>query len=1222
MMKNYYLRLRIAIVLVLVGFVALQLSAANTTTTVSQVSTTVSLTTDVDYVITGTTPFTTNGIVDIQNTEHAVLIFDAVKPSAVLNLLASHVKIAGEKAVNTKNCQVKLYNRGTIILPYGDDIKPLTVYSEQKFEGESSNDFTIGHNGNGYMKSLPASWNNRIRSFKLKRGYMVTFSTRPNGRGYSRCFVAAYEDRQLAICPAILDGFISSYRIFKWYDASKAGVANDTRKEACDALNVQSCYSFSLGEDRGIDCECVPHHIYEDWPSASACGKVTYSPNLKTNNEPGNSADDHPQTVSVILANWENLMATGMRLCSPSSHDGSLAHLRAFMDSIDARGWRCDILDIHSYWDKGSFGNLAGWYNSYKRPIWVSEWVWGASWNNNGIFNTGAYNRDNPGDKEYQANKSAVAEICGNMNNWNYVERYFYWNSEANCSKLYRDGKLTPAGEWYASQKPGLGYKKELEYTPKDPPMTAPSSMKVKYDKVAMTAVISWYDNNGEWNKSMALERSVDGGTTWTELYVPTQNEAPKSYSYTDKDSRDGYRYRVHIVDLNDKNLYSAVGVSVLSDATTGDGVTIDGEIKYIGGNIIVNGDFEMGVYGWTNGQGYALGAPNFELMSLGSSDAGHHLFSWTNQAGSSSAGALRTTFDVEPQAKYYFSVMLKNTGGVSQTVLAGNSIVYTTQKAEDWTLQAGSFGVGDNNTVIVNFRSLDKARMDKFILCKLFDTPEEAIADGVKQAIMRAQAFIKYNNIQPGINSELQAVIEAATGNDRETLEIVEDALSAALDAYNQLPTLMSLTARANKLIALNLPVATQLKELVEQGSAIAHAADVSPLIAQMEETMDGMAFTSVSTIKNPSFSSTDGWTKSGTYTSGDQRKNEVLGKTCWNAWWSVSKASAGDKTLAVEQTLSDLPEGYYYLTCAATTEHYCLSDQHAFLKKGTEKVVSPALTYDRFDYPNIANDDAWETLATDLIYVSAGEALTLGFESSKQGAVDGACSKNDNREGWWCATDFKLYYMPVYTRVADAEGPQWGTICLPQKVTPGDGMKLYEVAGGLTEGDKRYVCLSPLESQAAGYPAVFFANSQKAMFFTEGEAVKIPKEGANGLYGDFYPTYIYRSDEGAIGTIVMENNNWRELTEADYASGPYIVPKNQASLYTFADLTPLQSWDGVKMEVNGTGIVDSIQKLPVSEADGKVEIFTLDGRRARGNARGLLLIRKNGKVHKILTR
>ena len=188
-----------------------------------------------------------------------------------------------------------------------------------------------------------------------------------------------------------------------------------------------------------------------------------------------------------------------------------------------------------------------------------------------------------------------------------------------------------------------------------------------------------------------------------------------------------------------------------------------------------------------------------------------------------------------------------------------------------------------------------------------------------------------------------------------------------------------------------------------------------------------------------------------------------------------------------------------------------------------------------------------------------------------------------------------------------------------MPQTVLPGDGVRLFEVAGALTEDGNRYVCLSPLDNgQAAGYPAVYYANDQRAFFFTEGEAVKLSKEGANTLYGNFTPTLIYSFEEGAIGTLVLENNNWRELTEADFAEGYYTVPKNQASLYTFADLTPLQSWDGVKMPVNGTGIVDAISELPVSSTNAQQEYFTIDGRRASPGQRGLLIIRQNGKVRK----
>ena len=197
---------------------------ANTQTTKLKVTELVTITDDVDYIISGTTPFDENGVVDIVNTEHAVVIIQKVKPSAALKLL-SHVKINGEPAENGTNCQVKLYNRGTIIMPYGKGFKPLTVYSERDFGGEAVNSFGLENSG-GFMNTLStAKLNNNIRSFKLKRGHMVTFSTLPNGRGYSRCFIAADKDLEIGSLPAILDKKISSYRVFKWYDTNKVGLA-------------------------------------------------------------------------------------------------------------------------------------------------------------------------------------------------------------------------------------------------------------------------------------------------------------------------------------------------------------------------------------------------------------------------------------------------------------------------------------------------------------------------------------------------------------------------------------------------------------------------------------------------------------------------------------------------------------------------------------------------------------------------------------------------------------------------------------------------------------------------------------------------------------------------------------------------------------------------------------------------------------------------------------
>ena len=82
-----------------------------------QVSTAVTLTEDIDYLITGTTPFKDEGLVNIANTKHAVLIFTQVKPSVVISKWLTKVQINGKRAVNNGNCQVKLYGRGCIVMP-------------------------------------------------------------------------------------------------------------------------------------------------------------------------------------------------------------------------------------------------------------------------------------------------------------------------------------------------------------------------------------------------------------------------------------------------------------------------------------------------------------------------------------------------------------------------------------------------------------------------------------------------------------------------------------------------------------------------------------------------------------------------------------------------------------------------------------------------------------------------------------------------------------------------------------------------------------------------------------------------------------------------------------------------------------------------------------------------------------------------------------------------
>ena len=563
---------------------SLSANAANTITKVPQVSTEVTLTDNVDYVITNATPFAGEGKVNIVNTDHAVLIIQSIRPSLVIkNHLQGRVFINGEQAVNGENCQVKMYAHGAIIMPYAKDIKPLTVYSEPNFEGTAVNEFGLEHSG-GFMNSLSdAKLNNQIRSFKLKRGYMVTFAVGKSGWGYSRCFIADKEDLEFAELPAHLDGRISSYRVFQWYDAEKKGLASDTRAGANDLLATSWCYDWAAGHTLLPDHECVPHQIYVAWPSASACGSATYACHMKTNNEPGNSADDTPQTVEVILNQWQDLMRTGLRLCSESSHDGSWNHLKEFIAAVDARGWRCDILDLHCYWASG-FDRMQSYYNDYgKRPIWISEFVWGASWNNNGIFATDrSFSTANQ-----QKNLDAMKGIFNTLNNSPYVERYAYWNSEADCSKLLRGEELSLTGKYFQTMQSGMAYRKEYEKIP-NVVYTAPSELTGTWSNQAAGAFkLTWKDTNGDMLNEIRVQRKVEEGSFETVAVIAPKDQSGKtlSYNYIDTITAAGvFEYRVVNVTADNKERSSGVikaarsSLNGVAGLQYGEIIMVDGE--------------------------------------------------------------------------------------------------------------------------------------------------------------------------------------------------------------------------------------------------------------------------------------------------------------------------------------------------------------------------------------------------------------------------------------------------------------------------------------------------------------------------------------------------------------------------------------------------------------------------------------------------------------------
>ena len=466
-----------------------------------------------------------------------------------------------------------------------------------------------------------------------------------------------------------------------------------------------------------------------------------------------------------------------------------------------------------------------------------------------------------------------------------------------------------------------------------------------------------------------------------------------------------------------------------------------------------------------------------------------------------------------------------------------------------DWQRQSATFNSSDYSQALLAFRWLGTAQIDELELRRLFSSYDEAVADGQRLAALRQTEAERY---------------EAAH------------------------PQPSPLARQAEEQAALRAMGAEPVGELTYA------EASVQP--------------------RSPSFASATGWqTKVGTYKGGDQRLNTVQGKTCWNAWWSGLGAAQGrSQTLEIRQEVSGLPEGVYALSCKATTEHYCLTDQRGYLVQGADTAFTTPLRADYFDLPTVAS--IWETLTTLPVYVAEGGTVTVGFASSKQGAVDNAWHRfgnfadSDKREGWWCATDFQLLYHPLHKFYATPG--QWQTVCLPYAFNPPAGVRLYQIAGLLA--DYEHVCLEEVTQTVAGTPYIYMTDAPSISFYEYGDEARSALTTANKLRG-FFKT----SARAPVGYYALTDGEWRRVVD----ERPSIA--NYSALIRQADgMTVIPSWDGPTMKIHGVkdelGLSDAIDQ-PKADAARPDASYTLGGAKA-GARRQLRIDVAGGKGRKVV--
>ena len=483
--------------------------------------------------------------------DDAWLYFDYVKPSKVIKYFLQDVKINGQVAEDGVNCRVTLWANGAVVIPNGPayDKKALVAYDGENFTGKSK-EFDI----NTYHNNL-GEWDNKIKSFKLKRGYMATLANNANGTGYSRVFIANDKDLEISSLPEGMENFVSFVRVFRWNWPSKKGKANGYGEK--DLLNITCNYDWNVGgKSDDPDVEYSPIRQNLGWPGWNDINNKQVVTHLLGCNEP-DRPDQANCTVDQVMQMWPEMLKSGFRLGSPAPST-VWAWNGDFFNKIEKYGYRCDFAVAHIY-ESVNGSTLVDRIKTLSdkgkgRPVWITEWNNGANWTNEGwpTYDGPKCDADcnpildengnqtivrHPLTKDNAEKQRKFMETAlPTLDNCDLIERYYEYDWVQDCRALVINGKLTPAGKVYSAHKAALAYKEMSEKSWEKWKICPPYPVQ-SIDKDFRNITIKWYDHNGETGKKYVLERKMDDATDYTvckEFYLDKDYKAGETIAFTE----------------------------------------------------------------------------------------------------------------------------------------------------------------------------------------------------------------------------------------------------------------------------------------------------------------------------------------------------------------------------------------------------------------------------------------------------------------------------------------------------------------------------------------------------------------------------------------------------------------------------------------------------------------------------------------------------------------
>lgn len=521
---------RISLLLFLL--IALPLSAARKVISVEKVTSPLTLSEAVDYHITASDECIASSATINLAHEDAWVFFDNVCPSEVRSKWLSQLRVKGEPIVAQETAWINVYRHGAAVLPYAKDFAPLTVFTGELYGGEAKS------YAPGRYKGLE-EFDNAIKSFKLKRGYMITFAQGKDGSGYSRCFTAQDDDIEI---PNLLDkksctnggalyNKISFIRVMRLQMPAKKG-AVDTDPVLTNCSWYYDYDSRNKSKSENIEYVNMWAHLWwnteAQYGNASDISGVTHTLFF---NEPWHGDDGGYMKGDPLapLPYYKKLITNGMRIGSMAPAEPNLDKMYTFIDECDRLGLRVDFVAVHKY----EYRDPQWWY-SYtkqiyertKRPVWITEfnnganWTkeeWpGISWTTNEEGETVRQIDDLPLAREKQ--KEVLTKVCQKLDDIPWLERYsvFSWVEPWRGiikEEIPGEATLAPAGEAYRDLQPGIAYNPAYEFVPVYPRFDRPA-IKVTTNRLMTEGIVSITikETSGEYLDRYVLEKKVGNG--------------------------------------------------------------------------------------------------------------------------------------------------------------------------------------------------------------------------------------------------------------------------------------------------------------------------------------------------------------------------------------------------------------------------------------------------------------------------------------------------------------------------------------------------------------------------------------------------------------------------------------------------------------------------------------------------------------------------------------